>query len=249
MARRTVFLDVDNTLIDIETVKTALRRQLSRRLGAAQGARFWEDYEAIRAETGSVNIPRTLDRLATARGGTATPMSTAERAALAAVFTDFPYGDYLFPGSLEVIQALRRDARVAILSDGDPMYQARKIWKAGLLEAVDGAAMVFPDKTLHLREAAAFYPADQYVVVDDKATVLERARAEFGDAALTVHMNHGPYAEKTGAGVAAGVIDIQINQISDLPAILEGLRKSANNGEAFETNEPGETDSSPDEPG
>jgi FMN phosphatase YigB (HAD superfamily) len=232
MARRTFFLDVDNTLIDIESVKSTLRRHLSRRLGADEAARFWEGYEAIRAETGSVNIPRTLDRLATARSTTPTPMSTAQRAALATVFTDFPYGDYLFPDSLSVIQTLRQHARVAILSDGDPMYQARKIWRSGLLAAVDGAAMVFADKTLHLREAAAFYPADQYVVVDDKATVLQRAREEFGSAVVTVHMNHGPYAG-TISEDAAGAIDIQISRIGDLPAVLDRLPK-ATGGESTE---------------
>ncbi len=225
MPRRTVFLDVDNTLIDIESVKTTLRRHLTRRLGADEATRFWDDYEAIRTETGSVNIPRTLDRLASARAATASPMSTAQRAALAAVFTDFPYGDYLYPDSLTVIQTLRRHARVAILSDGDPMYQARKIWKAGLLEAVDGAAMVFADKTQHLREAAAFYPADQYVIVDDKTTVLRRARAEFGPAVLTVHMNHGPYAQ-TVTEADAGVVDVQLSRIGDLPAMLDGLSKT-----------------------
>lgn len=236
MARRTVFLDVDNTLIDIESVKAALRRHLTRRLGAAQAARFWEDYEAIRAETGSVNIPRTLDRLAAARAGTIAPMSTAQRAALATIFTDFPYGDYLFPDSLAVIQTLRQDARVAILSDGDPMYQARKIWRSGLLAAVDGAAMVFPDKTQHLREAAAFYPADQYVIVDDKATVLQRAREEFGDAVVTVHMNHGPYAQTVGED-AASAIDVQLTRISELPALLEGMRKSRRGQPAEDTSE------------
>lgn len=220
--RLTVFIDVDNTLIDNDAAKVELRRRLVDRLGPGEAARFWAAYEAVRAETGIVNIPATLLRFATERDGAAAnaPMAVGERAALAAIFAEFPYSDFLFPDSLPMIAQLRRHGhQVAILSDGDPVFQTRKIWRAGLLAAVDGAVMVFADKTKQLLEATAFYPAARYVVVDDKAAVLRHVRQTLGPAVTTVHLAHGHYARAVSDDEAAA-IDIRLRRIGELPAAL-----------------------------
>lgn len=220
--RLTVFIDVDNTLIDNDAAKAELQRRLVNRLGPGEAARFWAAYEAVRDETGIVNIPATLLRFAAERGDAAAeaPMTTGERAALAAIFAEFPYPDFLFPDSLPMIAQLRRHGhQVAILSDGDPVFQTRKIWRAGLLAAVDGAVMVFADKTTQLLDATAFYPADRYVVVDDKAAVLWRARQILGPAVTTAHLAHGHYA-RTISDEEAAAIDIRFRRIGELPAAL-----------------------------
>jgi FMN phosphatase YigB (HAD superfamily) len=219
--RLTVFIDVDNTLIDNDAAKAELQRRLVDCLGPEEATRFWADYEAVRDETGIVNIPATLLRFAAEREDATTdaPKTTQERAALAEIFAGFPYRDFVFPDSLPMIAQLRRHGQVAILSDGDPVFQTRKIWRAGLLAAVDGAAMVFADKTKQLREATAFYPADRYVVVDDKATILWHARQTLGPTATTVHIAHGHYA-RTISNDEAAAIDIRLRRIGELPAAL-----------------------------
>lgn len=220
--RLTVFFDVDNTLIDNDAAKAELQRRLVDHVGPEEATRFWAAYEAVRAETGIVNIPATLLRFATERDDAAAnaPMSIGERAALAAIFAEFPYPDFLFPDSLPMIERLRRHGhQVAILSDGDPVFQTRKIWRAGLLAAVDGAVMVFADKTKQLLEATAFYPADHYVVVDDKAAILWAARQTLGPAVTTVHLAHGHYARTINDDEAAA-IDIRLQRIGELPAAL-----------------------------
>jgi FMN phosphatase YigB (HAD superfamily) len=219
--RLTIFIDVDNTLIDNDAAKAELQRRLVDRLGPDETARFWTDYEAVRDETGVVNIPTTLLRFAAERDDTATnaPITTEERAALAEIFAGFPYRDFVFPDSLPMIAQLRRHGQVAILSDGDPVFQTRKIWRAGLLAAVDGAVMVFADKRKQLREATAFYPADRYVIVDDKAAILWHARQTLGPAVTTVHLAHGRYAQAISNDEVAAV-DIRLRRIGELPAAL-----------------------------
>lgn len=214
-ARTTFFLDVDNTLIDNDAAKVELQRRLDDLLGPDEAARFWATYEAVRAETGIVNIPLALQRFERAgpAGGAARPL--AARSALASVFTLFPYPRYLFAETLAVIAGLRIWADVAIFSDGDSVFQVRKIWRAGLADAVAGAVMVFPRKTEHFLEATAFYPADRHVIVDDKPAVLRRARAVLGDAATTVQIAHGHYAARDAAD-GDPAIDLRLRAIGEL---------------------------------
>ncbi|HEU5431857.1 MAG TPA: HAD family hydrolase, partial [Thermomicrobiales bacterium] len=127
----TILLDVDNTLLDNDRAKADLDRELGALLGAEERARFWRMYEAIRDETGRVDIPLTLARFDAANGES----SLARRAALAGLFMRFPYADYLFPEALATVAHLRRLGQVAIVSDGDPIFQPSKIWRAGLTAA------------------------------------------------------------------------------------------------------------------
>jgi FMN phosphatase YigB (HAD superfamily) len=222
--RLTFFLDVDNTLVDNDAAKAELKRRLEALLGR-EAARFWVTYEAVRADTGVVNIPLTLRRFEQAWPAGAASRSLAERVALAEVFTLFPYPRFLFPDALAAIASLKARGRVTILSDGDPAFQVRKIWRAGLAAAVDGAVMVFDQKTKRLLEATAFYPADHYVIVDDKPGVLAAARSQLGAAVTTVHIAHGHYA--TGVDAAGeATIDIQIGTIGELPRQVAALHRS-----------------------
>lgn len=213
--RLTFFLDVDNTLIDNDAAKAELGQRLAALLGAAAAARFWETYEAVRADTGVVNIPLTLLRFHQAAAAAGGAPALADRSALAGIFTLFPYRRFLFPAALTVIASLQRRGQVTILSDGDPVFQARKIWRAGLADAVEGAVMVFDQKTAHLAEAAAFYPADHYVIIDDKPTILRQARAVLGNEVTTVQVAHGHYARRE-PGAAAAAIDITVAAIGEV---------------------------------
>jgi hypothetical protein len=106
----------------------------------------------------------------------------------------FPYKDYLFPGALEAVRRARQVGPVAVLSEGDATFQPHKIWRTGLGPEVDGNVLVFDRKLEHLDELAAAYPADHYVLVEDKPDILAHVKKTWGDRVTTVLVKQGKYA-------------------------------------------------------
>jgi FMN phosphatase YigB (HAD superfamily) len=204
----TALLDVDNTLLDNDRAKADLDRALGALLGDAGRPRFWRLYESIRRETGVVDVPLTLARFEEGEA------SLARRAALADLFMRFPYGDYLFPGALATIAHLRRLAPTAIVSDGDPIFQPSKIWRAGLTTAVDGNVLVVDHKERRMAEIAATYPAARYVLVDDKPNLLRAMAAAAPAPTTTVFVRKGHYA--TRAPTDDWRPDVTIDAIDEL---------------------------------
>ena len=201
MAERVVSLiDVDNTLLDNDAAKVEIGRRLLALLGEAGTAAFWVAYEVVRADLGVVDIPRAIHQ-ALPPGN-----SLERRVALADLFMQFPFADYIYPGALETIAWLQTFGPVVILSDGDPVFQPNKINRAGLASAVDGHVLVYTHKEEHLIEIAAAFPADRYLLIEDKPSVIERltARAdELGAPLQTVLVRQGKYAAAVGAGTFA----------------------------------------------
>ena len=227
----TVLFDVDNTLLDNDRAKRALDAGLEALLGADGAARFWDHYEAIRAETGMVNIPLTMARydagLDEGEGTTDPAARRRQRFALADLLMGLPYQEFLFPGALDAIAHAQTFARVAILSEGDPTFQPSKIWRAGLDHAVDGNVLVFDHKVAHLAEVVAAFPADHYVLVEDKPSILRETRAELGEGVTTVFVRQGKYADVVPEPPPP---DIELAAIGELlalgPADLIGLARS-----------------------
>ncbi len=221
--RLTFLLDVDNTLIDNDAAKEQIARELLDLLGEEETARFWRLYEEVRQDEGMVNVPLTLARFERPEGRAglehATAAGRARCFAMADLLMAFPYDRYLFPGALDAIAHLRTFGRVAVLSDGDPTFQPSKIWRAGLDAAVDGYVLVFGHKELHLDEVIAAFPADHYVLVEDKPDILTRVRARLADdarvALTTVLVRQGKYAAAVPAGAWPGA-DLILDAIGDL---------------------------------
>ncbi|MEA2512555.1 MAG: hypothetical protein QOJ59_2042 [Thermomicrobiales bacterium] len=208
-ARLTFFLDVDNTLIDNDAAKEEMARQLIELLGEQATMRFWETYEAVRHEEGMVDLPQTLVRFLDG-------VEDRElRFALADLVMGFPYERYLFPATLATIAHLRTLGRVAILSDGDPAFQPAKIARSGLGQAVDGYVLVYPHKEEHLPEITTAFPADHYVLVDDKPTVIERVTERLSLPLSTVFVRQGKYAEAVPHGVWPGA-GLTVSNIGEL---------------------------------
>ena len=130
--RITSLIDVDNTLIDNDAAKVEIDQRLHALLGDQGTADFWAAYEEVRAECGVVDIPRAMARAL----GPGTPLE--RRIALAALFMEFPFRDYIVPGAAETVAFLQTRGPVAILSDGDPVFQATKVTRAGLADLVGG---------------------------------------------------------------------------------------------------------------
>lgn len=204
MARRiTTFFDVDNTLLENERAKHDLWAAFAAYLGPGGAERFDAIYEQVRKELGLVSLPLVLEALdrAAADDAALTPEARHDRRfAFAELLMGFPYGEYLYPGALEAVRHARRAGQVAILSEGDEVFQPHKIWRTGLYHEVAGAVIIFRHKLEHLRELVAAYPADHYLLVEDKPDILQAVKRTLGDQVTTVFVRQGKYAAAPVAG-------------------------------------------------
>jgi FMN phosphatase YigB (HAD superfamily) len=195
--RRVTFLfDVDNTLIDNDRAKEALSARIAALLGEAGESRFWDRYEEVRRELGLVNIPLILARFGDELEADPS-LDDGERRrlrfALADIVMGFPYAEYLYPGAMDAVRKARTVGPVAVLSEGDATFQPHKIWRTGLDPEVDGNVLVFDRKLDHLDEMTAAFPADHYVLVEDKPEILTAVKRALGTRVTTVLVRQGKY--------------------------------------------------------
>jgi hypothetical protein len=186
--RRVTFLfDVDNTLIDNDRAKKDLSARIAGLLGVAVERRFWELYEEVRHDRGLVNIPLLLARYGDELDADPSLMDDERRRlrfGLADIVMGFPYGEYLYPGAMEAVRKARTLGPVAVLSEGDATFQPHKIGRTGLDPEVD-----------HLDEMTAAFPADHYVLVEDKPEILTAVKRNLGPRVTTVLVRQGKYGQ------------------------------------------------------
>ena len=197
--RRVTFLfDVDNTLIDNDRAKKDLSARIAELLGVAGEQRFWELYEEVRHDRGLVNIPLLLARYGDELDADSS-LDAAERRrlrfALADLVMGFPYGEYLYPGAMDAVRKARMLGQVAVLSEGDATFQPHKIWRTGLDPEVDGNVLVFDRKLDHLDEMTAAFPADHYILVEDKPEILTVVKRILGPRVTTILVRQGKYGQ------------------------------------------------------
>ena len=208
MTGLTFLFDVDNTLLDNDRVKADLERRSEGFVGLAHDARFWELYEEVRRERDYVDFPETLRRYRLAFP------DDPRFPHLAALVLCYPYQEAVYPGALEALAHLRTLGRLAIVSDGDPVFQPAKIARSGLAAAVEDNVWVYAHKEERIGEVLARLPARRHVLVDDKKRILQAVKARFGDRIVTVHVRQGRYA----AAVLASPYtpDLDLPSIGDL---------------------------------
>lgn len=217
--RVTWLFDVDNTLIDNDRAKGDLSARIGALLGADGERRFWDLYEEVRRERGLVNIPLILasyDKELAADASLDDAERRRLRFALADIVMGFPYKEYLYPGALEAVRQARALGPVAVLSEGDATFQPHKIWRTGLDPEVDGNVLVFDRKLEHLDELQAAFPADRYVLVEDKPDILAAVKKAWGERVTTVLVRQGKYANVPLSG--EDVPDVEFASIAALAA-------------------------------
>ncbi len=192
MPTLTFWIDVDNTLLDNDAVKADLDEHIQVELGPKLAAHFWDIYEQVRQERGVVDIPLSLERL---REQTA--LSEMDEEAFRhvwSIFNNYPFFKVLYPHTLEALSHLRTIGLTVILSDGDLFFQAEKIINSNLAEAVEGRVLLYTHKQEHLDETMKAYPADHYVLIDDKPDILDDTKRLLGERITTVFVMQGKYA-------------------------------------------------------
>jgi FMN phosphatase YigB (HAD superfamily) len=210
-----VFLvDVDNTLLDNDQVIADLRARIEKEYGAESSLRYWDIIEELRSELGYVDYLGALQRYRAELPHT--NQASRELMLISGFLIDYPFADRLYPGALDVVAKLRSLGRTVIMSDGDMVFQPRKVRQSGIWKAVDGEVLIFVHKEEKLDEMQSFYPARRYVMVDDKQRILTAMKAQMGDRLLTVFPRQGHYALDPADVGRYPPADVTIERIGDL---------------------------------
>ncbi len=208
-----MFLDVDNTLLNNDAAKAELASRVAAAVSGRVADRFWDLYERVRDAQEYVDFPATVERLKAEH-----PVDAAR---IDRVLEELPFRDFVYPGALETIDRLWDTRTPVILSDGDPVFQRRKIERAGLSAAVRGNVLIYVHKERRLADIARRFHGDRPIFVDDKARILGHVERQLRDA-LTVHVRQGSYAsEPPDAGDPAP--DVVIDDIKGLVAAIANL--------------------------
>ena len=209
-----VFLfDVDNTLIDNDRVQRDLDEHLAAAYGEAVRKRYWAIYDELFASGGYADYFGAIERLRLENPHEPRLLK------LGLWLIDYPFAERLYPGALEALAHARGMGRVALLSDGDAVYQPRKVQRSGLRDAVGGEALIFVHKERELAAVERLYPARRYVLVDDKLRILSAVKAVWGDRVVTVFPRQGHYANDAAAVAALPKADISVATVGDLVAL------------------------------
>lgn len=206
-----VFLfDVDNTLLDNDRVIRDLRRYLEREVGRERSDRYWAIFEELRAELGYADYLGALQRYRVE-----CPYDS-HLLTVSTYLVNYPFANRLFPNSLDVIEHCRQWGPVVILSDGDVVFQPRKVERSGLFEAVEGNILIYIHKELELADVERRYPAEHYVMVDDKLRILAAMRQSWGRRVTTVFPRQGHYALDAAEVSKYAPADVTVERIGDI---------------------------------
>lgn len=217
-----VFLfDVDNTLLDNDRVTADLKRYLESEGGLEQAPRYWEIFESLRAELGYADYLGALQRYRTCYP------RDSHLLAVSHFLIHYPFANRLFPGSIDAVEYVKQWGPAVILSDGDVVFQPHKVYRSGLFEVFDGKALIYIHKEQELPDVERRYPAEHYVVVDDKLRILSAIKSAWGSRVTTVFVRQGHYALDPKATAEYPAADITMNRIAELCGYdLSGLPAS-----------------------
>jgi hypothetical protein len=206
-----VFLfDVDNTLIDNDRVQGDLSEHLEQTYGATTRDRYWEIFEQLRSELGYADYLGALERYRTE------DLHRPEVLRMSSWLVDYPFVERLYPGALDAIRHVRQWGTPVILSDGDAVFQPRKVERSGLWKAFDDRVLIYIHKEEELDDVQRLYPADHYVLIDDKLRILSAVKKIWGERVTTVFPKQGHYALDAKAVAEYPPADIELGKIGDL---------------------------------
>lgn len=220
--RPIVFLvDVDNTLLDNDRIQDDIKRHLDREFGVACRNRYWTILEQLLTELGYRDYLGALQRYRVEHPRDPHLLS------MSSFLVDYPFANRLYPGSLDVIERFGSWGDTVILSDGDVVFQPRKVERSGISEAVDGHVLIYIHKEEALDDVEHRYPAERYVLVDDKPRILAAVKEIWGGRVTTILARQGQYARNPKAVAAYPPADLTVERVGDLlsydlPTLLAG---------------------------
>ena len=190
-ASNTVFLlDVDNTLLDNDRFASDLSQQLEQSFGAAESLRYWQIYKDLRQQLGYADYLATLQKFRVGLDDDPDILQMSQ------FLLEYPFEQRLYPRALETISYLRKLGLPVVLSDGDVVFQPRKIKRSGIWDAVENRVLIFLHKELMLSSVQQQFPAKHYVMIDDKPRLLAAMKLVMGNSLTTVFVQQGHYAKE-----------------------------------------------------
>jgi FMN phosphatase YigB (HAD superfamily) len=211
MPQSVVFLfDVDNTLLDNDRVAGDLKHHLEQEVGQARHQRYWTVFEELRSELGYADYLGALQRYRSEYPRDPNLLTVSD------FLVEYPFANRLFPNALDAIDHVKQFGRPVILSDGDVVFQPLKIRRAGLFAAMNGNVLIYVHKEFELDDVRERYPADSYVLIDDKLRILTAVKKVWGSRVTTVFPRQGHYAVDPKILSTYPRADITINRIGEL---------------------------------
>jgi len=206
-----VFLfDVDNTLIDNDRVQAHLSEHLEQTYGKATRDRYWEIFEGLRSELGYADYLGALERYRVE------DLHRPEVLKMSSWLVDYPFADRLYPRALDAVKHVQQWGTTVILSDGDAVFQPRKVERSGLWRAFEDRVLIYVHKEQELDDVTRLYPADHYVMIDDKLRILAEVKKIWGGRVTTVFPKQGHYALDPKVVAEYPRADIELAKIGDL---------------------------------
>ena len=225
-----VFLvDVDNTLINNDRVQNDIKRYLDREFGVSSRERYWAILEQLFTELGYRDYLGALQRLRVEHPQDIHLLS------MSSFLVDYPFANRLYPESLDVLERFLSWGQTVILSDGDVVFQPRKVKRSGISEAVEGNVLIYIHKEEALDDVERRYPAEHYIFVDDKLRILDAVKKIWGDRVTTIFPRQGQYAHDSKAIAGCLPPDVTVERIGnlmdyELTALLAGSDQSKSLG-------------------
>jgi hypothetical protein len=211
MKKKLVFLfDVDNTLLDNDRVTADLKQELERNVGHERQERYWSIFEELRSELGYADYLGALQRYRSIYPRDPHVLTVSE------FLLHYPFADRLFPKALEVVEHVKQFGTPVILSDGDVVFQPHKIHDSGLYTAFAGAVLIYIHKEVELEDVEHRYPADHYVLIDDKLRILTEVKKIWQQRVTTVFVRQGHYALDEKLVSSYPPADVTIERIGDM---------------------------------
>ena len=206
-----IFLfDVDNTLLDNDRVAADLQSHLASEIGAGGAEEYWRIFEQLRTELGYADYLGALQRYRAKHPRVPHLLCVSD------FFINYPFAERLFPDAIKIIEYVQQWGPAVILSDGDVVFQPLKISRSGIGNAVSGRVVIYVHKEQELDDVEQRYPAEHYVLVDDKLRILAAAKKFWGARVTTIFVRQGHYATDPKILASYPPADISIGRIGDL---------------------------------
>ena len=211
MRKKVVFLfDVDNTLLDNDRVSADLKNHLEKEVGHERQKRYWTFFEQLRSELGYADYLGALQRYR------AEYPRDPHLLTVSHFLLEYPFANRLFPNSLDAVDYVKQLGQAVILSDGDVVFQPHKIWHSGLFNVFEGNVLIYVHKEQELQDVQERYPADHYVLIDDKLRILSAVKQVLKDRVTTVFPKQGHYANDPKQLTAYPPGEINLARVGEL---------------------------------
>ncbi len=205
-----ILIDCDNTLLDNDHVASDLRSHLEQHVGEMRADRYWQLFEELRLELGYADYLGALQRYRLEH------LEEVSLLEMSNYLIEYPFANRLYPGSLDALQRLRSFGPTVVLSDGDVVFQPRKIRRSGIWDEVEGRVLIYVHKEEMLPSVERLYPARHYIMIDDKLRLLTSMKESWRERLTTVFVRQGHYALDPRITTEYPPPDVAVERIGDL---------------------------------